>query len=68
MPKKISIKTVDGNRYDRLVPDEIIPESGVPYTLLQDWLSFVDGSTRKYFYVPNIVSITETEVEDGETN
>ena len=68
MPKKISIKTVDGNRYDRLVPDEMILESGVPYTLLQDWISFVDESTRKFFYVPNIVSITETEVEDGETN
>jgi hypothetical protein len=68
MPKKVSVKTVDGNRYDRLVRDEMILESGVPYTLLQDWLSFVDGSTRKFFYVPNIVSITETEVEDGETN
>jgi len=64
MPKKISIKTVDGNRFDHIVNDEN-KATIIEHQYLEKWISFVDGSTRKLFYIPNIVSITETEVEDG---
>ena len=60
MPKKISVKTVDGNRYDYVMPNE------VDYNLLSSWLCFIDGPVRRFYYVPNIVSITETEIEDAE--
>jgi len=63
MPKKVSVKTVDGNRFDIIVNDNMTPV--VDYRYRDQWLSFVDGSTRKFFYIPNIVSITETEIEDG---
>jgi len=63
MPKKVSVKTVDGNRFDIIVNDNMTPV--VDYRYRDQWLSFVDGSTRKFFYIPNIVSITETEVENG---
>ena len=63
MPKKISIKTVDGNRFDIIVNDNMTPV--VDYRYRDQWLSFEDGNTKKLFYIPNIVSITETEIENG---
>ena len=66
MPKKISIKTVDGNRYDYIDHND---SSATPYRLYKkDWCGVPDGSTTRWFYIPNIVSITETEIENGETN
>ena len=60
MPKKISIKTVDGNRYEQIVETGAIDFQNTPL-----WVCLKLDSTRRYFYVPNIVSIKESEVEDG---
>ena len=65
MPKKISVKTVDGNRYD------FVNEDGVLSSVMEKgslWYGVEQNSTTKWFYVPNIVSITEAEAEDGKTN
>lgn len=72
--KKISIKTIDGSRYDfswdpynianLMMPD--LTESIVAH--LVDRRKFldlpVDDKTMKWFNVQNIVSITETEQEE----
>ena len=59
--KKISIKTVDGNRFDFTHdgPDQ-------PYKIENNhWIVVkLDGVTR-WFLIDNIVSITEKEVDDG---
>ena len=63
---KISIKTVDGGRFDYTDHADLIPSIG---KLFQKWesgcfLGFpVDGGT-KYFNRDTIVSITAKEIDD----
>ena len=65
MPKKISIKTVDGNRYD--FEQEYSVMDGNVINGMLEWIGITQGTnTIRWFYLPNIVSITETETEDAE--
>lgn len=59
--KKISIKTVDGNRYDYL--NGTVKTWETP----DGWLCVKekDSNTIKQFYIQNIVCITEKEIDDG---
>ena len=58
--KQISIKTVDGNRYD-------YKESAVMSWSSEDWLEIKEGNTKILFFMRNIVSITEVNVEGNES-
>lgn len=60
--KQISIKTVDGNRYDFVRDESNWPF--VKYSLDQDWIKIEDGSTVRKFFRNNIVSITIKELTD----
>lgn len=66
--KKISIKTVDGSRFDYVDKDNKIPNL---YNLLNSGISgnffygFLVENGIKFFNTANIVSITEKEVDDG---
>lgn len=63
MKKIISIKTVDGNRYEYASDN-----APFPHKEMGDWFVVKDDktSTTKWFYVPNIVSISITpESNDG---
>ena len=56
MPKKISIKTVDGNRYE-------CDSKNIESWDDNGWMRVRDGSTIRAFYIKNIVSVTEKEAE-----
>ena len=56
MPKKISIKTVDGNRYE-------CDHKDVDAWNDNGWLRIKDGSTIRIFWLNNIVYITVREEE-----
>ena len=66
--KMISIKTVDGSRFDieidpnlQKTVEDMIQEAGDRYV---SFFKFpVDGG-NKYFNIQNIVSITEKEIEE----
>ena len=59
MEREISIKTVDGNRFDyRFVGD------GSPYKNEYDWLVLKQDSVTRRFLINNIVSITEKVVDN----
>lgn len=60
MKKHITIKTIDGNRYETNVIPLITLIAGI------DWLYFPvkDGVGTKYINIANIVSLTELEVEE----
>ena len=60
--KQISIKTVDGNRYDFVRDESNCPF--VKYSLDQDWIKIEDGGTVRKFFRNNIVSITIKELTD----
>ena len=53
--KHISIKTIDGSRYDF----NSEPKHITRYQI--DWLKFSDNGTTRLFQLRNIVSIKETE-------
>lgn len=58
--KTISIKTVDGNRYEYNADTMSVP--------VDDWYIIKDDKTltTRWFYVPNIVSISvKPEANDG---
>ena len=64
--RKISIKTVDGSRFDYEDKDELIPDVKA---LLNSWpigafYGFPIEGGYKYFNKDNIVSITEKEITD----
>jgi len=58
--KHITIKTIDGNRYETDVVPQRIGRAGI------DWLFFPvkDGVGTKYINIANIVSLTELEVDE----
>ena len=58
--KHITIKTIDGNRYETDVVPQRIGRAGI------DWLYFQvkDGVGTKYINIANIVSLTELEVDE----
>ena len=58
--KRITIKTIDGNRYET---DDIPLRTGRAGI---DWLYFPvkDGVGTKYIKIANIVSLTELEVDE----
>lgn len=61
--KKISIKTVDGNRYD-FVRDE----SNWPFNtgnIHQDWIQIDEDGVKRLFFRQNIVSITIKDIDNG---
>ena len=60
MSKRITIKTIDGNRYETDVMPTRTGRDGV------DWLTFPvrEGVGTKYLNLSNVVSITELEVEE----
>ena len=66
--KKISIKTVDGGRFDYTDKDNLIPSiynlmNGLPHGNF--FYGFPVENGIKFFNIQNIVSITEKEVDDG---
>ena len=62
--KKISIKTADGNRYD--FEQECSVMDGNVINGLLEWIGVTqDATTIRWFYVPNIVSITEREIDNA---
>ena len=62
--KKISIKTADGNRYD--FEQECSVMDGNVINGLLKWVCVAqDTTTIRWFYVPNIVSITEREIDNA---
>ena len=58
--KHITIKTIDGNRYETDVVPQRIDRDSI------DWLYFPvkDGVGTKYINIANIVSLTELEVDE----
>lgn len=58
--KRITIKTIDGNRYETDVMPLRTGRAGI------DWPYFPvkDGVGTKYINISNIVSLTELEVEE----
>lgn len=69
MMKEISIKTVDGSRFDttsdgvtQKTAEEMILEAAKSGAHFLQF--FVDGG-NKYFNIQNIVSITEKEIDDA---
>lgn len=65
--KKISIKTVDGSRFDYIDKDNLIQDA---MTLLNKWpvnafYGFPVEGGYKFFNQRNIVSVTETEIGDA---
>lgn len=65
--KKISIKTVDGSRFDYIDKDNLIKDVR---TVLKGWpvnsfLGFPIDGGLKYFNKDNVVTITETEIGDA---
>jgi len=60
MSKRITIKTIDGNRYETDVMPTRTGRDGI------DWLAFPvrEGVGTKYLNLSNVVSITELEVEE----
>ena len=65
--KKISIKTVDGSRFDYIDKDNLMPSAmtllnGSPVNAFYGFP--VDGG-YKFFNQRNIVSVTETEIGDA---
>lgn len=60
MEKTISIKTVDGNRFDFKHDSK---ES--PFKIEYDWLVLKQGSVTRRFLISNIVCITEKEIDDA---
>lgn len=58
--KHITIKTIDGNRYETDVMPLRTGRAGI------DWLYFPvkDGVGTKYINIANIVSLTELEVDE----
>lgn len=58
--KHITIKTIDGNRYETDVVPQRIGRAGI------DWLCFPvkDEVGTKYINIANIVSLTELEVDE----
>ena len=61
--KKISIKTVDGNRYEYIMGGECLAEALIELT--KDWLEIEDDGITRMFFRPNIVTITIKDAEDG---
>lgn len=62
MKKQISIKTVDGSRNNFIVDDFDIQEFSSLDGNLYNGIPIEDGT--KWFNLRNIVSITETEVDE----
>ena len=59
---KLSIKTVDGNRYDFIVPKNYSLNVN---TYRQEWMEIEQHGVKRMFYVPNIVCITIKEESDA---
>lgn len=62
MKKHITIKTIDGNRYETDQTPVRTGRNGI------DWFCFPvkDGVGNKFINIANVVSVTELEVEDDE--
>ena len=60
--RKISIKTVDGNRYDFVKDVEDWPFK--MDTLSLDWIKIEDNGVVRMFFRSNIVTITVKEIGD----
>ena len=58
--KHISIKTVDGGRYEYTRDDGVQPFDNEG----DDWFEIKSGSVRRRFYTKNIVSITIKNIEE----
>ena len=62
MSRKISIKCLDGSRFDY---DATGYDTDIEYVIGAHFASFdIDGG-KKYINVDNIVSITDTVIDDG---
>ena len=57
----LSIKTVDGNRYDFEVPEDYVLNIK---TFRQEWMEIDQHGVKRMFYIPNIVCITIREADD----
>ena len=63
MKKKVSIKTVDGNRYDFVCSDDNIPE--VVGDIGSEWLRIYGDNETRLFPINNIVLITIKGEDDA---
>ena len=63
MKKKVSIKTVDGNRYDFVCSDDNIPE--VVGDIGSEWLRIYGDNETRLFPINNIVLITIRGEDDA---
>ena len=59
--EELSIKTVDGNRYDFLVGEK----NQIPMETVGDWVTMKQNGITRMFYKPNIVCITIKEADDA---
>lgn len=58
----LSVKTVDGNRYDFEVPKDY--ELTVK-NYREEWMEIKQHGVSRLFYIPNIVCITTREGDDA---
>lgn len=61
--KKVSIKTVDGNRYDYLCDQDNFTESAGDD--VGEWFSVIRDGVTRLFFKKNIVSITIRDADNA---